>query len=138
MISCGFTLSYAELTSPDCSFNGVVSICSCNSLVYRNNSSQTVHGCFFSYGSLPTWADHSALLSDLSSCPHCMVVLGLALESVTLTSSSGFNQQLSPHGQPQTAASCTLMSRESQARPSRSSHCSVLSSFSHHSKNHIQ
>lgn len=59
-----------------------------------------------------------------------MLVLGLALESVTLASSSGFNQQLSPHGQPQTAASCTLMSRESQARPSRSSHCSFLSSFS--------
>lgn len=85
-----------------------------------------------SYGSLPAWADRRTLLSDPSSCPHCMVVLGPASESATFVSSYSFNQQFSPHGQPQPATSCTLMSQESQTRPSCSSHCSFLSSFTHH------
>lgn len=98
--------------------------------VYSYNSSQTVHSCFFSYRSLPAWPDHGALLSDPSSCPHCMVVLCPASESATYASSCSFNQQFSPHGQPRPATFCTLMSRESQARTSRSSFFLLLSSCS--------
>lgn len=91
----------------------------------------TVHGCFFSYGSLPSWLDHRALLSDLSSCPHLMSVSGPASESATFASSSGFNQQFSPHWKPQPVAYCTLMSRESRNGPSRSSHRSCICFFFH-------
>lgn len=91
-----------------------------------------VHGCFFSYGSLPACSDHHILLSDLSSCPHCTAVSVPASKSATFASSSSFNQHFSPHGQPQPVVYCTLMSRESRARPSLRSHCSSISSSSHH------
>lgn len=106
-----------------------------HNIYQNNNSSQTVHGCFFSYGSLLAHADHRAPVSDLSSCLHCMVVLGPASESATLAGSYGFNQQFSPRGQPWPAASCTLMSPESQAGPSHNLCCSSLPSSSQHSRN---
>lgn len=87
---------------------------------------QTVPGCFFSYRLLSAQDDCRTLLSDLSFCPHCMVVLRPASESATLASSYSFNQHFSPHRQPQPAVSRTLMSWESQARPSCTSCCSFF------------
>lgn len=47
--------------------------------------------------SLPARLACNTVLSDLSSCLHCVVVSGLARESATFASSSSFNQHFTPH-----------------------------------------